>query len=185
MPRLPLHYDSRAEELQLKPQGPQSKKKTKKKPTIGPLQKRAVDSWPHPSISLTMKWLKPWERKVSCHAYPDSKQWKSSVSRFIECIIILSCHLWYKIMFDILQNGFPGGAVVKNPLAMQEMWVQILGWEDPLQEEMATHSGILAQEIPWTEEPGGTWCTGLQRVRHDRATEHSNSVLLIQWHNPF
>ena len=38
---------------------------------------------------------------------------------------------------------------------MQEIWVQSLGWEDPLEDETATHSGILAWEIPWTEEPGG------------------------------
>ena len=50
--------------------------------------------------------------------------------------------------------GFPGGSVVKNPPAMQEMWVQSLGQEDPLEKEMATHSSILAWEIPWTEEPG-------------------------------
>ena len=49
--------------------------------------------------------------------------------------------------------GLPGDLVVKNQLAMQEMWVQSLGWEDPLEEEMATHSRILAWEIPWTEEP--------------------------------
>ena len=47
--------------------------------------------------------------------------------------------------------GFPGGSVVKNPLAMQETWVRSLGQEDPLEEEMATHSSILAWEIPWTE----------------------------------
>ena len=43
---------------------------------------------------------------------------------------------------------------------MQETWVQALGQEDPLEEEMVTHSSILAWEIPWTEEPGGlqTWC---------------------------
>ena len=51
--------------------------------------------------------------------------------------------------------GFPGGSVVKNPPAKQEMWVQSLGQEDLLEKEMATHSSILAQEIPWTEEPGG------------------------------
>ena len=45
--------------------------------------------------------------------------------------------------------------MVKNPAAMQEMQVRSLGWEDPLEEEMATHSGILAWEIPWTQEPGG------------------------------
>ena len=43
----------------------------------------------------------------------------------------------------------------KTHLPMQEMQVQYLGWEDPLEEGMATHSGILAWEIPWTEEPGG------------------------------
>ena len=52
---------------------------------------------------------------------------------------------------------------------MQEMQVQSLGWEDPLEEEMATHSSILAWEIPRTEEPGGLQPTGSQRVRHDWA----------------
>ena len=45
--------------------------------------------------------------------------------------------------------------VVKNPPAMQETWVQSLGWEDPLEEGLATHSSILSWRIPWTEEPGG------------------------------
>ena len=49
--------------------------------------------------------------------------------------------------------GFPGGAVVKDPL-MQEMWVGSLGQEEPLEKEMATHSSILAWEIPCTVEPG-------------------------------
>ena len=50
---------------------------------------------------------------------------------------------------------------------MQEMWVQFLGWEEPLKMEMVTKSIILAWEIPWTEEPGGLQTMGLQRVRHD------------------
>jgi len=45
--------------------------------------------------------------------------------------------------------------MVKNPPAMWETWVPSLGWEDPLEEGMATHSSILAWRIPWTEEPGG------------------------------
>ena len=52
----------------------------------------------------------------------------------------------------------PSGSVVKNMAAMQEpqeTWVQYLGWEDSLEEEMATHSCILAWRILWTEEPGG------------------------------
>ena len=62
---------------------------------------------------------------------------------------------------------FPGGSVVKNHPVMHESWVQPLGWEDPLEKEMATHSSILAREIPWTEEPGRLQSMGLQRVRHD------------------
>ena len=56
---------------------------------------------------------------------------------------------------------------VKNLPAMQETWVQSLGQEDPLEEEMATHSSSLARTIPWTEEPGGLQSKGLQRVRHE------------------
>ena len=48
-------------------------------------------------------------------------------------------------------EGFPGGSVVKNPPAMWETWIQSLDREDPLEEEMATHSSILAGVIPWTE----------------------------------
>ena len=62
---------------------------------------------------------------------------------------------------------FPGGAVVKNQPANEETQVQSLGGEDPLEEEMATNSNILAWKIPWTEEPGGLQSIGLQRVRHD------------------
>ena len=51
--------------------------------------------------------------------------------------------------------------------AMQETWVQSLGWEDPLEKEMATHSSILAWRIPWREEPGGLQSTGSQRVGHN------------------
>ena len=58
---------------------------------------------------------------------------------------------------------------------MQEMWVQSLGQEDPLEKEMATHSSILAWEIPRTEEPGRLQSMGLQRVRHcaAHAVQHS------------
>ena len=54
--------------------------------------------------------------------------------------------------------------MVKNPPAMQAKQIQSLGQEDPLEKEMATHSCILAWEIPWTEEPGGLQFMGLQRV---------------------
>ena len=57
--------------------------------------------------------------------------------------------------------------VVENPPAMQETWVLSLGWKDPLEKGMATHSRILAWKISWTEEPGELQFKGLQRVRHD------------------
>ena len=56
---------------------------------------------------------------------------------------------------------------VKCLPAMQETWVQSLGWKDPLKKEMATHSSILAWTVSWTEEPGGLLSMGSQRVRHD------------------
>ena len=51
--------------------------------------------------------------------------------------------------------GFPGGSVGKESPAMQETWVQSLGWEESLEKERATYSSILAWETPWTEWPGG------------------------------
>ena len=53
---------------------------------------------------------------------------------------------------------------------MQEIWVQSLGQEGPLEKEMATHCSTLAWRIPWTEEPGGLQSRGSQRVRNDWAT---------------
>ena len=61
-------------------------------------------------------------------------------------------------------KGFSGGSVVKNPPAKQETQVQSLGWEDPLEKEMANHSSILASEIPWTEELGGLQSMGWQEI---------------------
>ena len=61
----------------------------------------------------------------------------------------------------------------------QETWVQSLGHEDPLEEEMATHSSIPAWRIPWTEEPGGLQSVGSQRVGHDGATEHALTLTYL------
>ena len=72
--------------------------------------------------------------------------------------------------------GFPNGLVVKNPPPMQEMWVSSLDWEDPLEEEMATRSSILAWRIPWTEEPGGLQSRGSQSgVPSDLVTKQQPS----------
>jgi len=61
-------------------------------------------------------------------------------------------------------EGFPGDSVVKKiHLPMQETWVQSLDWGDPLENEVATHSSILAWEIPWTKEPGELQSMGSQK----------------------
>ena len=67
----------------------------------------------------------------------------------------------------------------------QEMWVQSLGWEDPLEQEMATHSSILAWRILWTVEPGGLQSMGSQRVGHDsvRACTHTHTHMQVLWNN--
>ena len=73
---------------------------------------------------------------------------------------------------------------VKNPLAMWETWVQSLGWADPLEESMATHTSTFAWRIPWTEDPGGLQSMGSQRVRHNWETKHtawSEQMLLEKW----
>ena len=63
--------------------------------------------------------------------------------------------------------GFPDGSAVKNLPIVQETQVQSLGPEDPLEEDTATHIGIRAWKISWTEEPGSLWSIGLPRVRQD------------------
>ena len=57
--------------------------------------------------------------------------------------------------------------MVKNPPETWETWVPSLGWEDPLEKEMTTHSSILAWRIPWTEEPGGLKSMGSQSIWHN------------------
>ena len=74
--------------------------------------------------------------------------------------------------------------MVKNPLAMQETqesWVQLLGWDDPLEEDMATHSSVLACRIPWTEEPGrpqSIGCKELDTTDGDCSHEIKRRLLL-------
>ena len=70
--------------------------------------------------------------------------------------------------------------MVKCLPAMRQTRVRSLGWEDPLEKEMATHSSTLAWKIPWTEEPGRLQSMGLQRVGHDWATSLSLSFKYIK-----
>ena len=68
---------------------------------------------------------------------------------------------------------------VKNPPAMQETWIRSLGWEDLLEELLATHSSILAWRIPCTEEPAGLQSMGSQRIGHVWVTKHIHTLLQL------
>ena len=70
--------------------------------------------------------------------------------------------------------------MVKNLPAMQEIWVQSLGWKDPLEKGMATHSSILAWRISWTEVLSGLQSMGSQRVRYVLAT---NAYIIVNIRN--
>ena len=61
--------------------------------------------------------------------------------------------------------------LIKNPPAMQETQIESLGQEDPLEKEMTTHFSILAQETPWTEDPGGLQSMRSQKLKYDLATK--------------
>ena len=85
------------------------------------------------------------------------------------CIHMCLCTYIKNICVFAYGRVFPDDSGVKSLLPMQEMQVQSLGWGEPLEKEMATHFSILAWEIPWTEEPGGSpW--GRKRVGHNLAT---------------
>ena len=77
---------------------------------------------------------------------------------------------WYPLFISLVAQR------IKRLPAMQETWVRFLGWEDPLEKEMETHTSILAWRIPWTEEPGRLQSMGSQRVRKDWATSLSFSL---------
>ena len=79
---------------------------------------------------------------------------------------MIYCTLWYTRTSLVAQ-------MVKRLSTMRETQVQAMGWEDPLEKEMAIHSSTIAWKIPWTEEPGRLQSMGLQRVGHNWATSLS------------
>ena len=89
----------------------------------------------------------------------------------------------FRIFHSLLQSLM--AQTVKCLSTIRETWVWSLGWEDPLEKEMAAHSSTLSWKIPWTEEPGGLQSMGSQRVGHDWATPppppHSQRLWRSQW----
>ena len=91
--------------------------------------------------------------------------WPSKCLRCIECLVFqIYDGLSLKQSQEVhIITGFPGGSDGKESTCN----AGDLGWEDPLEEGMATHSSVLAWRIPWTEEPGGLQSMGVQRAGHD------------------
>ena len=91
-----------------------------------------------------------------------------------ERVPLLGFHHFFTVNFTWMLPSLVAQRLKRLP-AVRETWVRSLGWQDPLEKEMATHSSILVWRIPWTEEPGRS--TGSQRVGHDWVTSltHSHS----------
>ena len=91
--------------------------------------------------------------------------------------------VWYSHLFKSFPQFVIGASLVAQRLKrlppVRDTRVRSLGWEDPLEKEMVTHSSILAWRIPWMEKPGSLQSTGLQRVLHDRATSLSLSITIL------
>ena len=92
---------------------------------------------------------------------------------------VCQLYLYFKMKYVSLRS-FLSSSAVKNPMQEpQKTWVWSLGLEGPLEEDMATHSSILVQRIPWTEEPRGLWSIVLWRVGHDWSNLACRDISLI------
>ena len=100
------------------------------------------------------------------------KKSKNYPPQYIQYLIFHRLSVFNSQLFPIV------GSLISLP--MQEIQVRSLGWEDPLEKEMATHSNILAWKIPWIEETGRLQPMGLERVRHDWACMHTAVYTLLE-----
>ena len=105
----------------------------------------------------------------------DREAWRAAVHR------VTKSQTWLSDWTELRSHKhFPSGSVVKNlPANMQETWVQSLGWEDLVEEEMAAHSSILAWKIPQTEELGRLQSIGSQRIACDWVSPHMQGHIPI------
>ena len=92
----------------------------------------------------------------------------------------MCCNIWGHKKSDMTEQqgdslGFPCGSVVKNPPAMQEPQVLSLGWEDPPEEGMATHSSVLTWRMPWKEKPGLHTVHRVLELEMTEAAEHAHT----------
>ena len=122
----------------------------------------------------------PLEKEMATHS--SILAWKILWTEELSGQWVSKSRTWLKRLrtqhTHIMPEGFTEGSVVKNSHAKQEMWVQSLGQEYPAENEKATHSGMLAWEIPWTEGPGGLQSTRSQSVRPNLVTESKEREII-------
>ena len=111
-----------------------------------------------------------WTFKLQLWLFKTNKQTKTVTNKYVKYVlqntVLRLTEMW---AFLVAQR-------LKHLPAMRETQVWSLGWKDPLEKEMATHSSILAWKIPWTEEPGRLQSMGSQRVGHDWATSQFTTL---------
>ena len=146
-------------------------------------------------VMWSMWWAQVWpleplqpfwghEGRHQCHIFFVKAQRRTPGSRVVASNLELPCLDLLVIMIVIIVIlGFPSGSVVRIHLPPQEMQVWSLGWEGFLEEEMATHSSILAWKIPWTEEPGRLQSEGSQRFMTEWQACTIVTVIVIPGNN--
>ena len=118
---------------------------------------------------MLLSYVKPFDNNSSCQSKSFRSYNHTQGPRQLVFLILVITSSLITIVSLVAQT-------VKHPPAMQETQVRSLGWEDPLEKEMATHSSTLAWKIPWMEEPGRLQSMWSQRVRYDWATSLSLSL---------
>ena len=156
-------------------------------PLISEIHDRHKETWKRRERTATNRNLK---LKTTCVVWSTSS-WRSGPGQGSEAGRWAEGRTsWKKKRAGLLSTvpklctGFPGGAVVKNPPAMQEIRVWSLGQEDSPEKGMAIHTSILAWKVPWTEEPSRLQSMGSQRVGHDWATKHTHTHTYTHTHIP-
>ena len=121
------------------------------------------------SLLHNMEWLRDVSHSQGVAFVFSLKSLQSPILSHCKCTeISLSGHV-FRVYYDIYPSLV--AQTVKNLPSVQKTWLWSLGWEDPLEKGMATHSSILAWRIVWTEKPGGLQSVGSQRVRHNWVTD--------------
>ena len=120
---------------------------------------------------------------MSTSAYQESQSFYCNtflmkIPKIVNWVLLLKKFYWKSFVRICVAEGLPRWSVVKNLPANAGDVCSIPGCVDPLEKELVTHSSILAWKTPWTEQPDGLQCMGLQSLRHDWATEHVVSVFV-------